>query len=613
MLKKFFTVMLGSLAAIWLSIILLGVIIVVSAVLWLNKANEYTIPEHSFLYLDLSGEVTDHTPEMSVAELVIEGQSSVPTFEEILFSIRKAKTDDRIDAIFINLGQSLMSMAQREELVAALKDFKDSGKTVHVYSDEMTQGNFYIASIADKVTLNPAGYIDFRGMSLTVAFFKEALAKLGVEVQVLKVGTYKSAVEPFLLTEMSEANRIQYTELLESIWSDYLTTVTTNLSKKGYNYTPAQLDSLATNLTLINKTADELIKEGFITTSNYLTPSELTLRQDGDDYERFEERRIIPSHYLWSNSSVPSLLDVNGERSHIAVLFAEGDIVDYGYGGIAGDKYVKIINKLAEDDKVSALVMRVNSGGGSAFASEQIWAALENFKKTGKPFYVSMGGMAASGGYYISAGADKIFADRATLTGSIGIFGIVPYAQELLNDKLGITFSTVSTNPNATFPNIDRPLTTQQHEALEGHIKRGYELFVDRVAQGRNLTPAQVDSIGQGRVWTGAKAKELGLVDEIGGLWNALSEVGSKVNLDPLNDVVSYPLLNRTPLESILRELNSSLASNGPAPALNEGMLENLSERLGIKPSEIRKSLEFLSRVRSMSTIQAKMEYITIE
>ena len=595
-------------AAIWLSIVLFGLIVVIAVFSWIGSSSENEIPPHSFLYLDLSGEIIDRGDDINIANVILEqGISEKPTFEEILFSIKSAKEDPRIDAVFMNLETSLMSQAMREELMEALKDFKMSGKKIHAYADAMTQGDFYLASVADKVTLNPAGFIDFRGMTLTVPFFKGALDKLGIDIQVLKVGTYKSAVEPFIMTEMSEPNRLQYTELLDSLWSDYLTTVSKNLNERGGNYTVSGLDSMATALSLFKAQPQALIDGHFITQSNYRRPSELALRQDGDDYDRFEARKISPKNYLGAQNKLMTDDVMSKTRPHVALLYAVDDIVDFGYGGIAGDEYVKIINRLAENENVKALVLRVNSGGGSAYASEQIWAALENFKSTGKPFYVSMGDAAASGGYYISCGADKIFADRATLTGSIGIFGIIPYAKELLNDKLGITFSTVSTNKNASFPSVDAPLTPDQHQALEEHVINGYKLFIDRVSAGRNLTPAQVDSIGQGRVWTGSKAKELGLVDEIGGLSATLNSISRQVSLDPHYDVVSYPLIKESPFKVIINELN-----NGSVSELTSKNLQQLANVFGQTPAEIRKVFSILSRIRSMSTIQAKMEDIEV-
>lgn len=602
--------MLGSMAAIWLSIVLFGLIIVITIFSWVGRVSETTIEDHSFLYLDLSGQIKDRADDIAIADIVMDEFSAQgPTLEEILFSIKNAKEDSRIDAIFLNLGAAEMSQAMMEEIMEALKDFKLSGKKVHAYSDEMTQGDFYLASIADKVTLNPAGFIDFRGMTLTVPFFKGALDKLGVTVQILKVGTYKSAVEPFILTEMSEPNREQYTELLDSLWSDYLSTVTGNLNKRGASFSVADLDSMATSLALFKADPTTLISDHFITSSDYRRPAELSFRQNGDDYDRFETRKVFPGKYLETKRTFAVSDGRYTKNPHIALLYAVGDIVDTGEAGISGDRYVDIINRLAENDDVKALVLRVNSGGGSAFASEQIWAALENFKATGKPFYVSMGSAAASGGYYISCGADKIFADRATLTGSIGIFGLIPYARELLNDKLGITFSDVSTNANAAFPSFDRPLTPDQHQALEDHVIAGYNLFIKRVSAGRHLTTAQVDSIGQGRVWTGSKAKTIGLVDEIGGLTATLNAVSRLVSLDPRYDVVSYPNVSSTPFESIVKSLNSAKIAN----SVSNRAIQSISSAFNQSPAEIKKVLSILNRIRSMSTVQAKMEDIEIK
>lgn len=612
MLKKFFTVFLGSMAAIWLSIILMGMILLIGVIAWLARHNDDVIEDHSILYLDLSGTITDREQDITAETILLGDLNQNKSFEDMLFSIERATDDDRIESIYMNLGDASMSMAMREELMNALRKFKEKGKKIYAYSDSFTQGDYYMASIADQITLNPAGYFDMRGLSLSVVFFKEALDKLGVEVQVLKVGTFKSAVEPFLLTSMSEPNRLQYTELLQSIWRDYTGTLAANLSSRGFNYTTSQLDSLATDLSLFRMSGSELVDAGFITTSGYRNDSEMLLRRSGEDYEQLQKRFVSPTKYINSTTSLSDNRDLDGKKPHIALVYAVGDIVDTGSGGIVGDRMAPMIYKMAEDDNVKGIVMRVNSGGGSAFASEQIWAALEYFKSKGKPFYVSMGGAAASGGYYISAGADYIYADRSTLTGSIGIFGIIPYAKELLNDKLGITFSTVSTNPNAAFPQLAEPLTERQHEALENHIRKGYDLFVSRVAAGRNMTTDEVEAIAEGRVWTGAKALEIGLVDEIGGLSDALNAMAKKVNLDR-NSVLSYPLRSRTPWQMIISEMNSLNVPVDVYQDIPQSTLQSLAATLGLTIEQVRQGMNILNRIRSMSETQAKMEDIVIQ
>lgn len=598
MLKKFFTVFLGSVAAIWFSILLFIGIIFISVVMWLSHLGvENKIDSNSILYLDLSGDIPDRYTRPTVEDIVMGGETNPMTFDEILSAVKLAKTDSNITGIYINARGSSMGLALRQELRTALADFKKSGKWILAYGDNYNQGDYYTSAIADWVYINPSGSLSANGLAATVPFFKNALDKLGVEVQVIKVGTFKSAVEPFILTQMSDSARMMYDVMLDAMWKGYVDDVVADLGNS------AVTDSVFCRMAatpMIGFTTQELIDAGLFDNSMYAYQLDDLLKKKSGGVD--ELRLVSPREYL---SSFPEtdLKTLDNDRRHVAVLYALGDIVDTGNGGIVGDQMVPLINRLADDDNVRGLVLRVNSGGGSAFASEQIWAALENLKAKGKPFVVSMGDVAASGGYYISCGADRIYADPATITGSIGIFGVIPYAKELLNDKLGINFDVVETNPNVVLGRLDAPLTDAQHAALEKSIHNGYDLFIKRVTEGRHLDEAHVRRIAEGRVWPGSMALTLGLVDEMDGLQAAVEYVLGKTDLGE-GDVVEYPVRKLSPLDMLLTFDDSG--------ELREMLASDAIGALGMTARELRESTGVVRRMRGMNVIQAKMEDITV-
>lgn len=596
MLKKFFTVFLGSIAAIWFSILLLIGIVTLSVIFWIASLNGNKVENNSILYLDLAGEITDRYETPTIRNIMMGYDENASAFNEIAAAIKLAKTDSKIKGIYINARGSSMGLAMREELGEMLKDFKKCGKWIVAYGDNYNQGDYYTATIANELYINPSGSLAANGLSATVPFFKDALDKLGVEVQVIKVGTFKSAVEPFILNQMSEPARHQYDVMLGTMWKGYVDEVTNNLGlKSGADSTFMAMAATP----MIAFTADELVDAGLFTGIGYAYQIQNKLKhKSGND----ELNLVTPKQYLASFPET-ELNAVLGEKDHVAVLYAVGDIVDSGDSGIVGDKMAPFIIKLADDDHVKGLVLRINSGGGSAFASEQIWASLQYFKSKNKPFVVSMGDVAASGGYYIACGADRIFADAATITGSIGIFGIIPYARELLNDKLGINIDVVETNPNTVIGRLDAPLTEAQHAALEKSIHNGYDLFVKRVSDGRRLADEEVRKIAEGRVWAGSTAKEIGLVDEIGSLNDALTYIYSKVSLKK-DAFVEYPKLNINPLDVMMSMELAKTSMNG----CSESVLENL----GLTKEDLEEGAEVIGRLRAMGSVQAKMETIKI-
>lgn len=600
MLKKFFTVFLGSLAAIWFSILLFVGIIILAVVTMLGSGKEMSINDRTVLYIELRGEVPERFTTPSIQDVVMGGTPDAIGFDEILEAIELASVDSKIKGIYLRLDGASMGMAMREELRQALQKFKET-KWVVAYGDNYSQGDYYTASVANELYLNPSGQLSANGLAASVPFFKNALAKLGVEIQVIKVGTFKSAVEPFILTAMSDSARYQYEVMLSTVWKSYVADVRENLGQKA-DFDTTFVRMAATPMTYFNST--ELVENKLFTAKKYAYEvtqllKEKTMTPDDEDL-----RLVNPREYL-STYPDQTMSNIFGKEDHIAVLYAVGDIVDSGTGGIVGDEMAPFIVSMANNEKIRGLVLRINSGGGSAFASEQIWSALEYFKSKDKPFVVSMSDVAASGGYYIACGADRIYADPATITGSIGIFGIIPYAEELLNDKLGIDFSVVETNPNAVFPRIDRPLTEAQHRALERSIHSGYDLFVNRVATGRKMKETEVRRIAEGRVWAGLTAKQIGLVDEMGGLKDALAYMADKTGLDT-DDYVAYPSYKMTPLQILLSasDMEAAMRMFSPAATL---------QTFGLTPSEIREGERMLQRIRSMNTVQAKMEDIRIQ
>ena len=441
-----------------------------------------------------------------------------------------------------------------------------------------------ITSPRETTSCNPVGDVDIHGVGMQSPFFKGLLDKLGVKMQVVKVGTYKSAVEPFILDSMSEPARRQNQIYVDSIWNFYATTVAHNR-----DVTPAVVSAWADSLTFA-WTAEHAVSSQIVTETAYRRTVEDMLR-DLTDVDRGNDLRLVsPAAYMESHKNKLA----SASDKHIAVLYAVGDIVDSGEGGIVGSTMVPQILDLADDDDVAALVLRVNSGGGSAFASEQIWEALEYFKSKDKPLYVSMGDYAASGGYYISCGADRIYADATTLTGSIGVFGMIPDLSGLVTGKLGVTFSTVASSPNATFMTVTGPMTAGQKASMQRHVEDTYDLFTSRVAEGRGMSVDSVKAIAEGRVWIGSSALELGLVDKLGSLNDAVSELASEIDLDP-DQWVAYPDVKNDLLERLLEE-TSQLQSKG-----------------GITlDSEMLRWLLVAKRISDMEPVQARMPEIVI-
>ncbi len=602
MLKNFFIAFLGTLAALWVSFFIFVVgfvlLLVVSIGSGLGSVN---IQEHSILWLDLHGSISERESIPNVSEILGSGyDNTVPSLSDMINAVSLAADDDKIDGIFIDCGDAELGYASRYELMKAIDKFKKSGKWVYAYGDTYSQGDYFVATTATRIFANPSGSVDVHGIASTIPFFKTALDKIGVDVQVFKVGTFKSAVEPYLLTEMSEPSRLQTATYLDSIWNNVSGVIAAN---RGVG--DADVAMWADSM-IVTRQSAELIDNKIVDEICYRREVEAKMRELTNLDEDEDLRLVTAADYMAYCSMKGNKNTSNINNPHIALLYAVGDIVDTGTDGIVASDMVPLIIELADDENVKGLVMRVNSPGGSAYASEQIWDALQYFKSKGKPFYVSMGDYAASGGYYISSGADVIFADTETLTGSIGIFGLIPCAKQLFNNHLGISFSTVSTNTNAAFPQIVAPMTDYQYASMQKSVENGYALFTKRVAEGRNMDINDVLQIAEGRVWDGGTALTIGLVDQIGTLEDALSTMAQKTGLDR-RDVIDYPMIQLTPLEMLL--LGSSMEANSGKPLADDTIITKID---GLTPNEVREYIKVLERLTKFSHIQARMEDVKL-
>lgn len=429
--------------------------------------------------------------------------------DDILSNIRLAKNDDKILGIWLDGGLLAMAPASAKTIRDALLDFKTSGKWIVASAANYAQTNYYIASVADRICLDPTGQVQWNGLTAQKMYYTRAMEKLGVEMQILKVGTFKSAVEPFFRTSMSEADRLQTEQYLAGIWDEYKTAV--GASRK---LTPEQLSALADRHMGLQE-ADEQVKAGLVDTLVY-----------GQDMDSLIRIFAGTKDYTTLNTGKLALVKrpESKAKDKVAVLYLEGEISDESGDGIVGKNVIKTLKKIRKDKSIKALVLRVNSPGGSADASEQIWRAVQKIKSDSIPVVVSMGDYAASGGYYISCGADYIFAEPTTITGSIGIFGTLPNVNKL-RDKVGLDIDGVKTNQHSDLEvnMFYKGMNAEEHALMQTMVERGYDLFTRRCAEGRHMSQDAIKAIGEGRVWLGTKGVEIGIVDELGNIDNAIA------------------------------------------------------------------------------------------
>jgi protease-4 len=531
-MKQFFKFVLATMFGVFFITIIL--VLIVIGIFTASGDKTVEVEPNSVLRMAFTTPITERTPNNPLAGLSFLGldKDKSTGLNDILANIKKAKTDDDIKGIFLDESYMTSGQATTEEIRNALIDFKKSGKFVVAYAEIYTQGFYYLASVADKVYINPKGIFEFHGFSSQITFLKGALDKLGIEAQIIKVGTYKSAVEPLILTKMSDANRLQVTSYLGSLYDYYLTGISKSrgINKDSlFNYADQmriQVPEDALKLKLVDglRYKDEILDD---------------LKKRTGTELKSDLNSVELADYTKSNSEKDD--DASSSKNRIAIVYASGEISG-GNGddnSIGSERLSKALRKARLDNKVKAVVLRVNSPGGSSLASDVIWREVMLTKKV-KPIIVSMGDVAASGGYYIACAADSIIAQPNTITGSIGIFAILPNLQKLFNDKLGVTFDGVKTGKYADLGEVSRPLTPDERLILQNSVNHGYDDFTKAVATGRHKTQAYINSIGQGRVWTGTQALQNGLVDRLGNINDAITSAAKKANVKNYS-LVAYP------------------------------------------------------------------------
>ena len=536
-------------------ILILGIISLIVGVIDSLPTEDTQISNDSVLYIDFNRPIVDSPTTSPLTSINLSMNMVQPiTMLEVLATLEYAAQDSRIKGICIApSGDYPLSLANTEELRDALELFKLSGKFVIAFDDVYTQSEYYLSSVADKIILNPEGAVDWRGVGISTIFYKNLLDKLNISVEIFRPSAckYKSAVEPFFLTKMSDANRKQNEELVESLWQSICEDIG---SDRGIE--PEVLKQYAKDLSIA--TAEDALNAGLVDMVAY----EDTLHNIYKKYGIYKFNKVSLDQYMLSLPIVTYTANTKSNNFEyetspmVAIIYADGEIVDgdkYQDNAVYGSRLANELRTARLDNKTKAVVVRVNSPGGSALASEIAWHEMKLLQEV-KPVVISMGSMAASGGYYISAPADYIFADKSTLTGSIGVFGVVPNFGTLLEKRLGITFDSAATSPAAEALIGIKPLTTQERSVITKSVDRIYDVFTEHVAEGRNMELSDVLEIAEGRVWSGTMAKEIGLVDEIGGLHAAISKAVTLADIE--NNFKIYEFI--APLTPFEEWLNST-------------------------------------------------------
>ena len=552
-----------------------------------SSGSETKVNDNSVFILNLSGSVEERSQPNPLSQLMGDDFGTYG-LDDILSSIKKAKDNEKIKGICLNAGAFACSPASLEEIRNALVDFKESGKFIVAYGGNYLQNTYYLASVADKVAINPQGSLGWHGLATQTYFLKDLYDKIGIEMQVFRVGTYKSAVEPYIATQMSDANREQTQAFVNSIWGQMVADVA-----ESRNIPADSLNALADRNMDLQPT-ETYIATGLADTLMYQDEMLAYLKQLTDT----EEDDALNKLYLDDMVNVQRNVPKNKSGNILAVYYAAGTIGSSELPtdeGIDPGKVTKDLRKLREDESVKAVVLRVNSPGGSAFGSEEIWREVTLLKEK-KPVIVSMGDYAASGGYYISCAADWIVAQPTTLTGSIGIYGAIPNAGKLLNDKLGIHFDGVKTNKLADLGDITRPFNEEEKALMQNMVNKGYELFTQRCADGRKMPIDEIKKIAEGRVWTGEMAKDLKLVDELGGIDRAIAVAAERAEIEDYT-VMSYPKQE---------DFISSLMSSGTDRYLSARM----KDELGVFYEPFR----HMQNLKNSDPVQARLPFmITIK
>lgn len=564
-MKSFIKYTMATVVGIFLTMTLFTIISIISlAGMMATEGMSAPIKEKSILRLDLSGTLAERSESNPFAVLMGEENTAL-SLEDALLALDKAAKNENIIGVYLEGGAMGANPGMAQELRQALVEFKESGKWVVAYGDSYGKTAYYLSSVADSVLLNPEGNVDFGGMASQIMFYKDVMEKIGVKMQVFKVGTYKSAVEPFICTEMSPANREQVTSYLFSIWTNMLKDVA-----ESRNMEVGKLNSLADSLTMISE-ASVALNGGLVDKLCYMDGVKAILREKSGLEDEDDDLVFASVADVAKSETLGEKVD-----EQVAVYYAYGEIVQSQGTGlgisqehqIVGEKMIKDLQDLREDDDVKAVVIRVNSPGGSAFASEQIWREVCLLKEK-KPVVVSMGGMAASGGYYISCAANRIFAEPTTLTGSIGIFGMIPDMSELMTEKIGLKFDVVKTNEMSDIGTMARPFNEAESAQMQKMINRGYDLFTKRVADGRGMAQDSVKLIAEGRVWTGEQGLNIGLVDELGNLDDAVAHAAELAEVEKFR-AVPYPGADN-PFDQLLKQTKGGYLDSELRELLGEG------------------------------------------
>lgn len=584
-MKDFFKFTLASIIGVMIAgLLLLFITIGIFSAMVSVSDQPVQVANNSVLLLKFDHQIVDRARKKPFEDLdfgIFQGTKTVG-LNDILDCIRKAKTDNNITGIYLNPMDIQAGMASVEEIRSALKDFKTSGKFIYAYGDMFSQKAYYLVTVADSLVLNPQGSVDFRGLGGERSFYKKGLEKLGVEVQIVRHGKFKAAVEPFLLDKMSDENRLQTETYLKSIWNEMLADISAS-RKIGID----ELNDIADMVATFRK-ADFAKEKNLVDRLKYKDEVITDLKKLTNTEEKDDVKAIDIFKYV----KVPEQREHQGlARKKIAVIYASGSI-DSGTSedDIKSEDLSRTIREARRDSSIKAIVLRINSPGGSAYGSEVIWREVKLAAET-KPVIASMGDVAASGGYYIAAAADTIMADRTTITGSIGIFGMIPNMQNLLTNKLGITQDVVTTNEHSDMISVTRPMSAFERDLMQQTIEEGYDTFISRVAEGRGMEKTAVDEIGQGRVWAAPNAKEIKLVDVYGGLTDAIEMARKMANLDNFR-VVDLPKL-KDPIEELMKEISGSAKASFMKDEMGEGY----------------KYYEQLRGILSQRGVQARMPY----
>ena len=586
-MKQFFGAFFGSCLGILVTGVVMLIIVIASIssvfseAIKLNDHEAYKPKENSVLRIDLNGDIKERGVKNPFGDVDLGPfmpKASVG-LNDIIDDLKKAKEDKNIKGIYLEISEPVAGFATLEEVRNALLDFKSSGKFIYAYSEVYSQKAYYLASTATKLYLNPQGALEIKGLSSQIMFYKKMLEKLDMEVQIFRHGKFKSAIEPFMLDKMSDANRTQVETYLGSLWNHMITGIA-----KNRNITVKDINDMADHLSI--RSPEDAVKYKLIDELKYEDEVFSSIKKKISLAETDKIHFVSLSDY--SDASSPAKLS----KDKIAVIYAVGEI-ESGDGGddkIGSTHIAKAIRDARLDNNIKAIVFRVNSPGGSALASDVIWRETVLAQKT-KPFIVSMGDVAASGGYYISCAADRIFAQPNTITGSIGVFGMMPNAQKALSEKLGITIDTVNTNKHSDVGTILRGVTSDEYEYVQQSVEHIYDVFISKVALGRKTSKNNIDSIGQGRVWSGADAIKINLVDELGGIQDAIAYAAKQAKLK------EYKIVNLPKQKDPLQEL----FGNGKEEMETRAMKTNLGE-----------TYEYVKQVKNvlqLKGVQARLPY----